>query len=94
MLLQTLLCSVGNLFSFTGLANKLHFLCVRAISFDKFFAIMTEKDDPASVGVEGDFFFSVSRDVHEIALDTIKSSIFSFWSRYGCWSCVRHMMQL
>ena len=92
--LEAFFCSVGNLFPLTGLANKLHFLRIRTISFDKFFAIMAEKDDTASVRIKGYFLLSIGRDIHEVALDTIKSSILSFWSRCGCGSCVRHMMQL
>jgi hypothetical protein len=52
---------------------------------------MTEKDDTASIGVEGDFFLSIGRDIDEIALDTIKSGIFSFWSR---WCRFRHNIKL
>lgn len=80
MFLETFFCSVGNFSAFTSLAGKFHFFRIKAICFDKFFAIMTEKNDSSSVRIEGYFLFSIRRDIHEVALDTIESSIFSFWS--------------
>lgn len=91
---EAFLCSVGNLSAFTGLAGKFHFLGISSVCFDKFFAIMAEKDDTASIRIKGYLLFSVGRDIDEIAFDTVKTSIFMFWCWDRCWSCIRHIMQL
>jgi hypothetical protein len=76
---KTLLCSVGNLSAFTRLAGEFHFFWVKAICFDKFFAIMTEKNDGSSIRIERYLLFPISRDIYEVTFDTIESSIFTFW---------------
>lgn len=83
MLTETLLSSVGDFSSFAGLTGEFHFLWIRTISFDEFPTIMAKEDDSSSVRIKGYFFLSIGRDIHEIALDTVESSIFLFWSR--CW---------
>lgn len=90
MFLEALLCSVGNLSSFTGLAREFHFFRIQAVCFNEFFAIMAEKNNRSSVRIKGDFFFSIGRDIHKITFDTIESSIFSFWSRCGGLNWFRH----
>lgn len=83
MLTETLLSSVGDFSSFAGLTGEFHFLWIRTISFDEFPTIMAKEDNSSSVRIKGYFFLSIGRDIHKIALDTVESSIFLFWSR-GC----------
>ncbi len=78
MLTETLLSSVGDFSSFAGLTGKFHFLWIRTISFDEFPTIMAEKHDSSSIRIKGYFFLSIGRDIHEIALDTVESSVFTF----------------
>lgn len=94
MLTETLLSTIGDFSSFAGLTGEFHFLWIRTISFDEFPTIMAKEDDSSSVRIKGYFFLSIGRDIHEIALDTVESSIFLFWNWGYGWSRFRHMRRV